>query len=75
MRISQSDGRQCRGYVSIFSRLLRLTLPDITTQIALACNTRALSTQPHPDVIAKIQDYLATARINSPNWPVKIEMK
>ena len=32
MRISQSDGRQCRGYVSTFSRLLRLTLPDIATE-------------------------------------------
>ncbi|MFZ2145935.1 MAG: hypothetical protein WAV28_01850 [Sedimentisphaerales bacterium] len=24
----------------------------------------------HPDMVAKIEDYLKTARTDSPNWPV-----
>lgn len=25
----------------------------------------------HPDVVAKIESYLKTARTESPNWPIK----
>ena len=29
----------------------------------------------HPDVIARIETYLKTARTDSPNWPLKVEAK
>jgi len=44
-----------------------LELYDLNNDIAEKHNIAA----EHPDVVAKIENYLKTARTDSPNWPVK----
>jgi hypothetical protein len=44
-----------------------LELYDLNKDIAEEHNIAA----EHPDVVAKIENYLKTARTDSPNWPVK----
>jgi arylsulfatase A-like enzyme len=44
-----------------------LELYDLSNDIAEEQNIAA----EHPDVVAKIENYLKTARTDSPNWPVK----
>ena len=44
-----------------------LELYDLSTDVKETTDVAAS----HPDVVAKIEKYLATARTQSPNWPIK----
>jgi hypothetical protein len=45
-----------------------LELYDLKTDSSEKNNVAAA----HPDIVAKIEDYLKTARTESPKWPLKL---